>query len=216
MAFAAHGAGKRSSRQDQCTDNGQRRAKRSKAALCELLDDRTCTSAASMVSSDVRGDASMAARATKEVVSHGEAEALVDWARAQGFSFGWGNDDTHAARRKNYRSAHTVEVEDNALATQLWHRLRHALPSVVHVASSECDDPSSVGDWRAVGLHSRLLFVEYRDGGHFSPHADGFLVTGLHERSLFTALIYLNDVEVGGERGSMFAQIGGGRAIESS
>ena len=179
----------------------QRSTKRSRAAPCEILDcrDDVGLGTTTTVRSVVCGDVSTAAVTIEGALSRDEAVALVEWAKVEGLSFGWGSDDPLAVRRKDYRSAYTVERDDAALAAQLWLRLRHALPNLVHVTSSGCDDPSSVGDWRAVGLHPRVLFVEYKDGGHFSPHADGFLVTGLHMRSLFTALIYLNDVGVGGK-----------------
>lgn len=182
----------------QLHEDGQP-AKRHKKTPSGLLADRTASPATVTVLSAVAaGHPSTAARAVQGALSRDEAAALVDWAAGQGFAFGWGSDDPHAARRKDYRSANTVEVDDAALAARLWQRLRDALPATVHV--NECGDPSSVGEWRAVGLHPRLLFVEYRDGGHFSPHADGFLVAGPHERSLCTVLMYLNDVESGGAR----------------
>ncbi len=195
--------GKRGAETKQSVHVEQRstKLKRSRAAPCEILNCRDDMEAGttSTVPSVVRGDASTAAVAIENALSREEAVALVEWARKQGFAFGWGSDDAHAVGRKDYRSAYTVEMDDAALTAQLWLRLRHALPNIVRVTSSECDDPSSVGNWRPVGLHPRLLFVEYKTSGHFSPHSDGFLVTSLHERSLFTALVYLNDVDVGGK-----------------
>ena len=196
------GTGKRSTDLQSNLHDEQRGTKRARSTPCNFLDCRAhaCVSSTRLVPSAVCGDASTAARAVDGVVDRNEAEELIEWARTQGFAFGWGKDDTNACRRKSYRSAYTIEVDDTALAARLWRRLRHALPNPVHVSSVDCDDPSGVGDWRAVGLHPRILFVEYRDGGHFSPHSDGFLVASMHQRSLFTALVYLNDVDVGGKR----------------
>ena len=131
------------------------------------------------------------------VISATEAAALVGWAAQRGFSFGWGRHDADAHRRRDFRSAHTVELDDEALSSRLWARLRGVLPAELTVADT--GDCSADGVWRAAGLHERLLFVEYRAGGHFSPHADGFFVTSLHERSMFTCLIYLNSLAAGGE-----------------
>ena len=137
--------------------------------------------------------------AARGVLTEAEAAALVGWAAQRGFSFGWGRHDADAHRRRDFRSAHTVELDDEALSSRLWARLRGVLPAELTVADT--GDCSADGVWRAAGLHKRLLFVEYRAGGHFSPHADGFFVTSLHERSLFTCLIYLNSLaaSAGGE-----------------
>ena len=160
--------------------------------LNELLNGLYSSTQAAVTT--VGGSPAEPACVTTGVMTATEADSLVSWARNQGFSFGWGSNDPHAALRQSHRSAYSVEVDDAAMADKLWQRLGHAVPQRIELNGAERGDSSLTGTWRAVGLHPRLLFVEYKDGGHFSPHVDGFLVAGLHTRSLYTALIYLNDL----------------------
>ena len=59
------------------------------------------------------------------------------------------------------------------------------------------------GTWKAVGVNEHLLFARYTDGGHFSPHTDGYTIVDFNKRSLYTLLLYLNDCQEGG----MFSQL---------
>merc|ERR1712118_201612 len=44
-----------------------------------------------------------------------------------------------------------------------------------------------------------LLFGRYLDGGHFSPHTDGYVCRDFNERTMLTGILYLNAPRWGGE-----------------
>ena len=135
-----------------------------------------------------------------------ECTRLIDWGAARGWSFGWGDEDPNAAKRRNFRSAHTVEFDDPTLASAIWQRLKVCIQPSVSVDGVLAGDMSSGGKWLASGIHSKFMLVQYREGGHFSPHSDGFLVVGAHERTLYTCLIYLNDLVDGGGETDLLVQ----------
>ena len=115
--------------------------------------------------------------------------------RRAGFAFGWGADDPQAAERTAYRTAYTVETPAPRLRALLWERVAASCPAVVSysaAAAAALGDASLEGRWAPAGVAERLLLVEYRAGGHFSPHVDGYLVLGPERRSLYTMLLYLN------------------------
>jgi hypothetical protein len=126
-----------------------------------------------------------AAFVASEVLDRAEVAEQLKWASEVGWQFGWGRGDQSANRRRDYRSAFTVEVDDAALAMQLFERIRHAVPAQLTVRTAEQagGDVSAMGEWHVSGLSARLLYVQYRGGGHFSPHVDGFLVEGMHVRA---------------------------------
>ena len=66
-------------------------------------------------------------------------------------------------------------------------------------SEARCHEPElEGGEWVATGLNEHLLVNRYGAGGHFAPHADGSTVVDFNRRSLFTVLVYLNDVAEGG------------------
>lgn len=82
------------------------------------------------------------------------------------------------------RDNERVTFEDPALEALLFERLAPRLPRFDGAA--------------ALGLSSRLRVYRYRPGQRFAMHRDG-LVELEGARSRLTVLVYLNDVERGGE-----------------
>ena len=77
-------------------------------------------------------------------------------------------------------------LEDAALAAALWGRLAPVLPA--------CRP-----GWAACGLHERFRFYRYDTAEQFAPHLDGCVSRDTGEESKLTFMIYLSDVEEGGE-----------------
>ena len=78
-----------------------------------------------------------------------------------------------------------VMLDDFALAEELWARVRDPIPS-------------SIRQWRAVGLNERFRFYRYRPGQCFRWHRDGCFRRNEREESFFTLMVYLNQGFTGG------------------
>lgn len=78
-----------------------------------------------------------------------------------------------------------VMIDDPARAGWLWDRVAAFIPP-------------RIGPWRAVGLNERFRYYRYDPGQYFRWHGDGAFVRSQHERSLLTAMVYLNDEFEGG------------------
>ena len=78
-----------------------------------------------------------------------------------------------------------VMVDDLEQARWLWARLA---PFV----------PARLGPWRAVGVNERFRYYRYDPGQYFRWHGDGAFIRSEVERSLYTAMVYLNDECDGG------------------
>jgi prolyl 4-hydroxylase len=87
--------------------------------------------------------------------------------------------------RPDVRNNTRVMIDDHDAARRLWERME----SLVR---------PSVGDWTAVGLNERFRYYRYDEGQYFKRHADGAFVRSDVERSLYTAMVYLNDGFTGG------------------
>lgn len=79
-----------------------------------------------------------------------------------------------------------VIFDDPALAALLFERVRGHLPP-------------ALSGMRAVGANERLRCYRYAPGQEFGPHYDGAFIRSVHERSLLTFMVYLNDGFEGGE-----------------
>lgn len=77
-------------------------------------------------------------------------------------------------------------LEDVTLAANLWARLAAVFPT-------------RQGDWEACGLHERFRFYRYDTAEQFGRHHDGCVSRPNGEESKFTFMIYLSEVEEGGE-----------------
>ncbi|EPR63571.1 tetratricopeptide repeat-containing protein [Toxoplasma gondii GT1] len=109
-------------------------------------------------------------------------------------------DSTGTANSK-YRSAYTVEVDHAALADVIWERIKDwVIPEVtIEEDDEERGERDLVGEWIACGVNPHLLFAKYTDGAHFGPHSDGCSAADFNTRTLWPTVLYLNDVEDGGE-----------------
>ncbi|KEP65479.1 UNVERIFIED_CONTAM: tetratricopeptide repeat-containing protein [Hammondia hammondi] len=109
-------------------------------------------------------------------------------------------DSTGTANSK-YRSAYTVEIDHPALADVIWERIKDwVIPEVtIEEDDEERAERDLVGEWSACGVNPHLLFARYTDGAHFGPHSDGCSAADFNTRTLWPTVLYLNDVEDGGE-----------------
>ncbi|PFH38322.1 tetratricopeptide repeat-containing protein [Besnoitia besnoiti] len=109
--------------------------------------------------------------------------------------------DSTGTASSQYRSAYTAEVHHPALADLIWERIKDWV--IKEVTISEDDEARAerdlVGDWIACGVNPHLLFARYTDGAHFGPHTDGCTALDFNTRTLWPAVLYLNDVADGGE-----------------
>lgn len=88
---------------------------------------------------------------------------------------------------ENIRNNERVIIDDESLASQLFHRAAPFLPAVLE-------------DHRLVGFNERWRFYRYQPGQTFNPHRDGSYVRmNTREESRLTFMIYLNEGMVGGE-----------------
>ena len=88
---------------------------------------------------------------------------------------------------------------DEALAEKVWQRVKSFFTETVTITEDQDRyERGLAGTWRAVGVNPRLLFARYGEGGHFSPHTDGYTIVDYNKRSLYSFLLYLNLCEQGG------------------
>eukprot|EP00055_Hartaetosiga_balthica_P007034 m.23665 g.23665 ORF g.23665 m.23665 type:complete len:340 (-) comp5570_c0_seq1:102-1121(-) len=152
-----------------------------------------------VVRDDILGDDAFVLR---NLLTKEECSKLVSHTETLSYSF-WNNANTE---KTDYRNAYTVEIEDPSLAAMLWDRVQHlVLPSITISPDQSRWERGFEGTWKAIGVNSHLLFARYTNGGHFSPHTDGYTVVDFNHRSLYTFLIYLNTCSKGGST-RMFKQ----------
>ena len=132
----------------------------------------------------------------RNVLSAAECERLVACSDSLGYSF-WDPDE----KRKDFRSADTVEAHSHELAAALWARIAPHVRGLSRVEVSE-EQPrwerEIDGSWTCCGVNPELLFGRYGAGGHFSPHTDGNTVVSFNHRSLYSMIVYLNTCAEGG------------------
>ena len=105
----------------------------------------------------------------------------------------------NASAKKDFRSAFTVEVESPELAGYIWNRIKdHVVPSVKIEEGDSRYMRDIEGEWIPYGVNESLVLARYRDGGHFSPHTDGYTIVDFNHRSFYSLLVYLNDCKAGG------------------
>lgn len=109
----------------------------------------------------------------------------------------WTNDES----RLSFRDCDTIEIHHEELAQLIWERMKPALNN----EELECEiTPESdryqrdlIGRWIAFGTVNDLLFSRYNEGNHFAIHTDGFNIESFDCRSMFSIVIYLNDLKEG-------------------
>ena len=124
-----------------------------------------------------------------------------------------GRDNEQA---RAFRDADTVEVQHPTLGDLLWQRLLPAfLPSdIAPIVFGPSEPPPELdphgwerelpGTWLPAGLNTDFLFVRYPSGGAFAPHSDGRAVHDFNLRSLYSIVLYLNDLPAGCGGGTSF------------
>jgi len=131
------------------------------------------------------------------VLSEDECAYLVQVTEEMGYTF-W---DSRPDRKTEFRNADTIEVKQPELAANLWKRVQEALSDSVEITDDQ-DHPrwqrDLEGVWDPIGTNNHVLFARYRSGGHFAPHTDGFSVVSCDERSMYSAVLYLNSCSEGG------------------
>ncbi|MGV3623231.1 MAG: prolyl hydroxylase family protein [Archangium sp.] len=91
------------------------------------------------------------------------------------------------AMRPDIRNNTRVMFDDVPLATTLFERVKRSLPERLEE------------DWVLCGTNERLRCYRYAPGEYFRPHFDGAFHRNPDERSLLTFMVYLNDVDAGGD-----------------
>ncbi|OUS24003.1 hypothetical protein A9Q99_25995 [Gammaproteobacteria bacterium 45_16_T64] len=92
------------------------------------------------------------------------------------------------AYKPDIRNNQRVMKTDFELADYLFQRVRHRIPT-------------SIFDYEVVGLNELFRCYRYKKGMQFKPRSDSSYERNKDERSFYTFLIYLNEVEEGGETG---------------
>lgn len=145
-------------------------------------------------------------------LSHEECDALIAAAEKVGYSY-WhqkNHDDRNGEEKsdektKAVRIVDTIEASFPRLSQLLTDRIAKVAELVPKAFSPDMENADElferdlVGEWKPYKLSDNLLLGRYHPGGHFMPHIDGSTIVDLNTRSMYTLLIYLNDVEEGGE-----------------
>jgi hypothetical protein len=156
-------------------------------------------------------------------LSEDECDRLVALAESIGFTF-WAHqpgEECDTMRKETdetaaFRTAHTIEVDVPNLARRLTARLVSRIAQHRHDSRAArtmeektfAEDMEEahrlfevdlVGTWVPREVSANVLLARYGPGGHFAPHVDGATIVDLNTRSMYTLLVYLNDVPEGGE-----------------
>ncbi len=138
------------------------------------------------------------------VLTADECDHVIATAEAsERFSF-WNSEHVSGEQEesveRSFRNADTIEMDNPALAEELWQRIAPHLEAhgaaVVRVESESEQqrwERDAEGVWDACGTNADLLVSRYLSGGHFSPHTDGCSVMDLNYRSMYSMIVYLND-----------------------
>lgn len=130
------------------------------------------------------------------VLDHSECQALIE--RAEGIGFDKASIITARGAQvvEEVRNNDRVILDDEALAHDLWRRVRDYLPRILMGRELR-------------GLNERLRFYRYVPGQQFRWHSDGCFERDNGERSLLTFMIYLNEGYSGGHTRFEWTQIAG-------
>lgn len=142
-------------------------------------------------------------------LSADECDAIVHACETVGFTF-WAqknhyDEKEHDENTETVRNVDTIEAKFPKLSSVLTDRIQKIVNLEPKFFSPEMEladelfERDLVGEWRPYSLSENLLLGRYHPGGHFMPHIDGSTIVDLNTRSMYTLLVYLNDVEEGGE-----------------
>ncbi len=96
----------------------------------------------------------------------------------------WSGTSREDEASRSFRDADTIEVRSEALAFNIWSRVRPLLPELfLHLSVSREDidrsddiEKEALGQWAAVNLNEDLLLAKYPPLGAFAPHTGNELV----------------------------------------
>lgn len=145
-------------------------------------------------------------------LSHDECDLLIAACEKVGYTF-WKQKSHHDqdgerksdSHTKAVRNVDTIEAQFPHLSRILTERIQKVVKLGTKTFSVDMKDAEELyerdleGDWVPHTLSENLLLGRYHSGGHFMPHVDGSTIVDLNVRSMYTLLIYLNDVHAGGE-----------------
>lgn len=114
-------------------------------------------------------------------------QGYIEWADSHGFeeasiNMGRGKQIMNKEVRNNER----IIFEDQKLADIMWAEIEQVVPKETEYGY-------------AIGLNERFRFYRYLPGMQFKAHKDGSFIRSINEWSSYTLLIYLNEVQKGGE-----------------
>lgn len=119
--------------------------------------------------------------------------AWIDWSESTGYEPASFSGGRIQAVRNNDRI-----IDDNPeRAASMWDRLKPLLPE--HVLRFEAMRRGAIGPHEACGLNERFRWYRYHPGQRFKRHVDGAFTRDNGETSLWTVLLYLNEVTEGGQ-----------------
>ena len=121
-----------------------------------------------------------------EILTQDEASALIDRIDAGNPSVAPINTPRGPQDHTGLRNNERVIFDDVQLASDLCERLREYVHESCHGGTFK-------------GLNERFRCYRYKPGMRFGPHLDGPFVRNESERSYYSALFYLNEVEEGGD-----------------
>jgi hypothetical protein len=128
-----------------------------------------------------------------------ECDAFIEQSERTGYGEATINTSIGVFVDKTIRDNARLILDDVALATSLWERLRPYVPATIDA-------------WRAEGLNERFRFYRYDPGQKFLPHFDGCHQRSDRQRSQLTFMVYLNDDFTGGETNFFGADLSHRRA----
>lgn len=114
------------------------------------------------------------------------------------------NDDA-----RSFRDCNTIEINCKEFGDLLWNRVKDHLDYLLNsvIINDENDDKDieieMIGSWNAVTTNHDILLAKYPKNGHFAPHTDGRATHLFNRRSLYSIIVFLNDIpleEGGGTR----------------
>ncbi|KAL0482453.1 prolyl 4-hydroxylase [Acrasis kona] len=130
----------------------------------------------------------LSAEECQELISQSESFGFVDALLSVG---------TRQIMRKDVRDNKRVIWDDIAFASQLYERVKHFVPEDCTII-----EPVRGKDFKVSGCNERLRFYRYEAEERFRPHLDGCFskkTETTQETSFLTCIVYLNDVNDGGE-----------------
>lgn len=125
----------------------------------------------------------------QNVLSKEECQKLIAVTEQTGYRPALVSTDIGMVYDSSYRFSDRCMIDSPPCANEIFRRIRPFLPATFN------------GSCKLVGMNERLRFLRYRPGNQFLPHRDGGFFKRdkageIVEESLFSILIYLNDVNV--------------------